>query len=242
MAANDTALLVAHDAAFGYRRRAVVSKVDLRVEAGDFLGIVGPNGAGKTTLFRGLLGLLPPLEGRVERRTRAVGYVPQRESLDALFPVTVEEVVQMGAYGKLRGLRGLPASERERATACLERVGLVERRRAPFSTLSGGQRQRVLIARALMVEPELMLLDEPTTGVDRAAQARILELLVELNASRRLAVLLVSHQIPMVRSTVQRVLWVADGRVRAGDAAEMLAPENLDKLYSAVGRPAGDEV
>jgi ABC-type Mn2+/Zn2+ transport system ATPase subunit len=241
MSASDSALLVAQRAAFGYRRRAVVSNVDLAIEPGDFLGIVGPNGAGKTTLFRGLLGLLPPLEGRVERRARAIGYVPQREALDALFPVTVEEVVQMGAFGKLRGLRRLPASERERAAACLERVGLADRRGAPFSTLSGGQRQRVLIARALMVEPELMLLDEPTTGVDRAAQARILELLVELNTSRRLAVLLVSHQISMVRSTVQRVLWVADGRVRAGSAAELLAPENLDKLYSAVGRPAGDE-
>jgi len=234
-------LLVAREAAFGYRRRAVVSHVNLAVSAGDFVGIVGPNGAGKTTLFRGLLGLLPPLAGTVERRTSAIGYVPQRETLDAVFPVTVEEVVQMGAYGKLRGWRRLPHSERERASANLERVGLADRRRAMFSTLSGGQRQRVLIARALMVEPQLLLLDEPTTGVDRAAQARILELLVDLNAERGLAVLLVSHQISMVRDTVQRVLWVADGGAHVGAAAEMLAPANLDRLYGATGRYVGED-
>lgn len=236
-----SALLVAQDAAFGYGRKPVVSGVNLAIEPGQFFGIVGPNGSGKTTLFRGLLGLIPTLHGSVERRTRAIGYVPQRESLDALYPVTVEEVVQMGAFAKLHGLRRLPRAERERAIACLERVGLAERRRLPFSTLSGGQRQRVLIARALMVEPELVLLDEPTTGVDRAAQAHILELLNELNASQGLAVLLVSHQISMVRETVQRVLWVADGHVQEGLAAQMLAPENLDRLYSAAWRSSGDD-
>lgn len=236
-----SALLVARDAAFGYGRKPIVSGVNLSIEPGQFLGIVGPNGAGKTTLFRGMLGLIPTMHGRVERRAKAIGYVPQRESLDALYPVTVDEVVQMGAFAKLHGLRRLPREERARALSCLERVGLAERRSAPFSTLSGGQRQRVLIARALMVEPELLLLDEPTTGVDRAAQAQILELLTDLNASRGLAVLLVSHQISMVRETVQRVLWVADGRVQEGLAAQMLAPEQLDRLYSASGPAHGDD-
>jgi ABC-type Mn2+/Zn2+ transport system ATPase subunit len=239
-----SALLVAHRAAFGYQRRPVISGVELEIARGDFLGIVGPNGAGKTTLFRGLLGLIPPLEGSVRRETRAIGYVPQRETLDPIYPVTVEEVVQMGAYGKLRGWRGLSSTARVRAQECLERVGLAERRRDAFSSLSGGQRQRVLIARALMDEPELMLLDEPTSGVDRGAQARILELLVELNRSRGMAILLVSHQLSMVRETVQRVLWVAEGKVRVGAAAEMLAPENLDRLYAASGttRSASEEL
>lgn len=229
------ALITAERAAFGYHKVPVVIGVDLAVERGDFLGIVGPNGAGKTTLFRGLLGLVPPLAGRVVRSTRAVGYVPQRETLDPIYPVTVEEVVQMGGFGLLRGWRGVSGEVRERAKASLEKVGLYERRASAFSSLSGGQRQRVLIARALMVEPEVMLLDEPTSGVDRAAQARILELLVELNRSRGMAVLLVSHQLSMVRETVQRVVWVAEGRVRQGDAATMLAPENLDRLYGATG-------
>jgi ABC-type Mn2+/Zn2+ transport system ATPase subunit len=239
-----SALLTAHRAAFGYQRRPVISGVELEIARGDFLGIVGPNGAGKTTLFRGLLGLIPALEGSVRRETRAIGYVPQRETLDPIYPVTVEEVVQMGAYGKLRGWRGLSSAARVRAQECLERVGLADRRRDAFSSLSGGQRQRVLIARALMDEPELMLLDEPTSGVDRGAQARILELLVELNRSRGMAILLVSHQLSMVRETVQRVLWVAEGKVRVGAAAEMLAPENLDRLYAASGttRSASEEL
>src|SRR5688572_16393159 len=100
-------LLRTKGAAFGYAETPVVAGVDLAVDAGDFVGIVGPNGAGKTTLFRGLLGLIPPMRGSVERSTRAIGYVPQRETLDPLFPVSAEEVVQMGAYGRLRGLRRL---------------------------------------------------------------------------------------------------------------------------------------
>ncbi len=211
----------------GYGGEPVLRGVDLVVATGDFLGILGPNGAGKTTLFRGLLGLVPPLAGRVHRAPVPIGYVPQRESLDAIFPVTVEEVVHMGAYGRLRGLRRLGREERELARRCLQRVGLVERARQPFSALSGGQRQRALIARALMEQPRLLLLDEPTSGVDRDAEQRILDLLRELHADGGLAVLLVSHDLALVRSVVDEVLWVADGRVRRGTPGEILRPEVL---------------
>ncbi len=222
-------LLRVERAAFGYSGVAVVSEVDLEIRAGDFVGIVGPNGSGKTTLFRGLLGLVPPMAGRVERSTSAVGYVPQRETLDPIYPVTVEEVVRMGARRRSRDVAEL-------ARGCLDRVGMSERRADAFSSLSGGQRQRVLIARALMVAPELLLLDEPTSGVDRAAQARIGELLIELASRERLAVLLVSHQLAMLRETVRRVLWVAEGRVVEGAADELLRPERLDRLFTAEGR------
>jgi ABC-type Mn2+/Zn2+ transport system ATPase subunit len=228
-----TVLLQLTDASFGYGGKPIVSGVDLNVDAGDFIGIVGPNGAGKTTLFRGILGLLPSLAGRMQRFTDAVGYVPQRESLDSIYPVTVDEVVEMGAYGRLTGLRRLAQADRELASACLERVGLTDMRREPFSSLSGGQRQRVLVARGLMARPQLLLLDEPTSGVDRTAQARILELLVDLNRREGMAILLVSHQLVMVRETVRQVVWVSDGRVLHGDAHEMLKPENLDRLYAA---------
>jgi ABC-type Mn2+/Zn2+ transport system ATPase subunit len=234
-----TVLLRARGAAFGYGPVPVVSGVDLTVAPGDFVGLVGPNGSGKTTLFRGLLGLLPPLSGTVERFTRAIGYVPQRETLDPIYPVSAAEVVQMGAYGRLRGLRRLPREARELARASLARVGLLERAGAAFSSLSGGQRQRALIARALMVEPRLLLLDEPTSGVDQAAQAQIMELLVDLNRRESLAILLVSHQLSLIRPNVQRVLWVGGGRVVEGRAEEMLAPERLEVLYSSSeGAPA----
>jgi ABC-type Mn2+/Zn2+ transport system ATPase subunit len=179
-----------------------------------------------------MLGLLAPLSGTVERLTSAVGYVPQRESLDPLFPLRADEVVHMGAYGRLRGWRGLLGTDRELANACLARVGLADRASAAFSSLSGGQRQRVLIARALMVKPRLLLLDEPTSGVDRAAAARILDLLLELNRREGVAVLLVSHQLALVRSAANEVLWVSDRRVERGQAAEMLAPERLDRLFT----------
>jgi ABC-type Mn2+/Zn2+ transport system ATPase subunit len=221
------------NAAFGYDGQRIVSGVDLEVDAGAFFGIVGPNGAGKTTLFRGILGLLAPLEGSVERLTEAIGYVPQRETLDPIFPLRVNEVVFMGAYGRLSGWRSLSRADRRLAHACLDRVAMDDHAHASFSSLSGGQRQRVLIARALMVRPRLLLLDEPTSGVDRAAEARILEVLSDINRRDGIAILLVSHQLALVRKAVAEILWVAEGRVVRGPAAEMLRPENLDALYSA---------
>lgn len=201
------------NAAFGYDGRAVLSGVDLEVHAGDFIGIVGPNGGGKTTLFRGILGLLEPLEGRVERRVDAIGYVPQRERLDPIYPLRVDEVVHMGAYGRLKGWRGLARAERRLALECLARVDLGNLAKAPFSSLSGGQRQRALIARALMVEPKLLLLDEPTSGVDPETAARIVEVLLDLNRREGIAVMLVTHQFAIVNRAVQEVLRVDEGRV-----------------------------
>lgn len=224
-------LLQLERAAFGYDSRRIVGDVSLVVQLGDFVGIIGPNGAGKTTLFRGMLGLIPPLEGSVERDTSAIGYVPQRETLDAIYPLTVREVVEMGGYGRLRGLRRPRPADRARARELLGRVGLGDVAGSPFTSLSGGQRQRALIARALMVEPRLLLLDEPTSGVDRRAEVLILELLCELNREG-LAVWLVSHQMGLVRDAVQRVLWVDEGRVQAGTPEEILGSENLDRLYA----------
>ena len=231
-------LLLLEDAAFGYEARPIVAGVDLAVGPGEFLGIVGPNGAGKTTLFRGMLGLLPALLGRVRRSGEALGYVPQREGLDALFPLRVDEVVHMGASARHSFLGAVRHADRALACECLERVGLADRAHASFAALSGGQRQRVLIARALMARPSLLLLDEPTSGVDRGARQLILELLRELNARDGLAILLVSHELAMLREAVREVLWVSGGRVERRPAADLLRPENLDQLFAAIG--AGD--
>jgi ABC-type Mn2+/Zn2+ transport system ATPase subunit len=229
------ALLQLEGASFGYGRRAVVSGVDLRVDPGAFVGLVGPNGAGKTTLFRGMLGLIPALTGRVLRPDRPMGYVPQKDNLDPIYPLRVDEVVRMGGLHRLQGWRRIRPEERRLALECLERVGLADRARAPFADLSGGQRQRVLVARALMVRPSLLLLDEPTSGVDQAAQQRIVELLRLLHADG-VAILLVSHQIPLLRGVVERVLWVERGRVRAGSPQELLDPERLERLFEDEAR------
>ncbi|MCK6448790.1 MAG: metal ABC transporter ATP-binding protein [Planctomycetes bacterium] len=233
------ALIRIRGASFGYSRRAVVAGVDLEIRAGRFFGIVGPNGAGKTTLFRGILGLLKPLGGTVERSGATIGYVPQRESLDPLYPLTVQEVVEMGAYRRLSGWRSLTHADREAARTVLARVGLAEKESARFSSLSGGQRQRALIARALLTKPNVLLLDEPTSGVDRAAQARILELLRGLHREG-LAILLVSHHLALVRQAVDEVLWVSGGAVRHGDPRELLRPDQLDELFDTHGAPEDD--
>ncbi len=226
-----TALLKLRDASFGYQKRVVVENVTLEVNPGQFLGIMGPNGAGKTTLFRGMLGLLRPLAGSVERSNGAIGYVPQREALDAIYPLTSLEVVHMGAYGRLRGWRGLPAEDRQLARECLERVGLSGCSSAQFAALSGGQRQRVLMARALMVRPKLLLLDEPTSGVDAQAAQEVIELLKCLVAEEGLSVLLVSHQFELVRRAVDNILWVAEGTVVHQDADSLDQTKFFQRLF-----------
>ena len=235
-----TSLVTVSQAAFGYAGKPVVAGVDLAVRAGDFLGIVGPNGGGKTTLFRGLLGLVPPLAGRVDRHATRIGYVPQRESLDPIFPLRVEDVVRMGAYGELSGLRRLGRAQKAAALDAIARVGLSGEARASFAALSGGQRQRALLARALLSRPQLLLLDEPTSGVDRGAQRRILDLLLELHARDGITVLIVSHQIGLLREAAREILWVADGRVVRGRTAEFLAPDRLDDLYASSGSGESD--
>ena len=237
-------LLEAQAASFGYGGEAVISGVDLRVHAGDLLGIVGPNGAGKTTLFRGLLGLLQPQAGHVRRAEVGVGYVPQREELDAVYPLSVREIVLMGAQRGLRGGRRFwraPSREvRARAEQCMEIVGLRSAADAIFASLSGGQRQRILLARALMGEPRLLMLDEPTSGVDRGASRDILRRIADLNRERGVAVLLVAHQIDHVRELTEEVLLVRGGGVERGRTEELLSPESLESVFGGrVGTTGG---
>ena len=144
-----------------------------------------------------MLGLIPVLAGRIEygfdRRAHPPGYVPQRETLDPIFPLTVFEVVLMGTYARLAPLQKVRQRERQLATLCLEQVGLAAPCLRPFWPLSGGQKQRVLIARALAVEPEMLMLDEPTSGVDPGATSAIMDLIARLNHEHGLTVVLVSH-------------------------------------------------
>ncbi len=225
------ALLELRDAAFGYGGEPIVSGIDLRVEAGAFLGVLGPNGSGKTTLLRGLLGLLEPLRGRVDYAAVRFGYVPQRETLDPVYPLTVEEVVAMGGYGQLPGLKRFANPERALARECLERVQLLGRRGALFSNLSGGQRQRALIARALMARPNLLVLDEPTSGVDQQTQELVLDLLRGLNAKEDLGIVLVSHQAAMTRA-VRDVMWIADGTARSRAPGEVPDSDALEVFHA----------
>lgn len=237
-------LLDCRGASFGYGGKPVLSGIHLTVMPGDLLGIVGGNGSGKTTLFRGLLGLIKPLRGSVRHPQVTIGYVPQREELDAVYPLTVREIVLMGASGGIRGRRAWwrsPSKEElARMQECLEFVGLADHGKELFASLSGGQRQRCLLARALMPEPDLLMLDEPTAGVDRAASAEILARIAELHEQRGIAVLLVAHQLDFVRELAHEVIVVDRGSIERGPVDTMLSTDAIQRLFGGGSRTAED--
>lgn len=211
---KDRYLIRLKHADLGYEKAVVLRQVELALRNSDLVAVVGPNGSGKTTLFRTVLGFLPIISGSLERgyALGACGYVPQSTALDATFPITAGEVVAMGGYGRLRPYQGLPTAERDRLDAVIRQVGLGHLAARAFFSLSGGQRQRMLIARALMVGPEILVLDEPLSGVDPESQKAISDLLVKLNQEEGKAILFSSHDLRMVRSVTNRVLRVDGGR------------------------------
>jgi ABC-type Mn2+/Zn2+ transport system ATPase subunit len=218
-------LIAVEKARLGYQDATILDNVDLAIQPGDFFAIAGPNGSGKTTLFRTILGFLPVLGGSLTRNCSLgeFGYVPQSAALDANFPVTVEEVVAMGAYGRLKPYRPMPEEEKARLRKVLEQVGLAQLAARAFFSLSGGQKQRILIARALMVGPKILILDEPLSGVDTESRAAISELLLQINRDEKKAIFFSSHDLRMVRSVTRKILRVDEGRVRweEGAAADL---------------------
>lgn len=201
------------DVDFSYEQVPVLENVNLSIPRGEFASIVGPNGSGKTTLLKLMLGLLKPRRGEVRlfgqepRQTRRqVGYTPQFIHVDFCFPVSVLDVVLMGRLQEGTQKFWYDKQDRQFALAALETVQLADLRNTSFRKLSGGQRQRVLIARALCAEPEMLLLDEPTSNIDPGSEERLYEILAELN--RRLTIILVSHDIGFVSQLVSHVICV----------------------------------
>ena len=195
-------------------------EVTFSIETGEHTAILGPNGSGKSTLMRGILGLLPPLAGSVERRAGLrIGYVPQRETLDPLYPLSGADVVMMGAARDLRPWQRVRKADLERARAALEACTASGFAAQRYAALSGGQRQRVLLARALATDPELLLLDEPTAGVDPEAERSLLDLLADVAHARQLAVWMVTHHLHAVAGRFDRIATVDAGRIVVEAAA-----------------------
>jgi len=210
----------------------VVVNADLEVSPGDFTGIVGPSGSGKTTLLRAVLGTVQPVAGTVRRRRGlAVGYVPQLETVDWNFPVTVSEAVLM-ARTKGRVLPWASPGERQEAGAVLERLGIADLGRRHLRELSGGQLQRVFIARALLRQPQLLLLDEPTSGVDVRTRHDVLHLLADLNAEG-LAVVLTTHDLNGIAAHLPKLLCLNVSVAGIGAPRDVLTPEVLERVYGA---------
>ena len=208
-------LIVMDNISLGYNSGPVLTEVNLAIYPGNLVGLAGPNGSGKTTLFRTMLGLLAPLSGTLVRNCPLTkfGYVPQSAALDPQFPLSVLEIVEMGAYGRVKSFQIFPVHETKRALEVLEQVGMAHVKAKSFFALSGGQKQRVLIARALMVGPAIMILDEPLSGVDEESRQSITNLLVRLSREECLAVFFSSHDLEMVQRVADKIVRVDRGAV-----------------------------
>jgi ABC-type Mn2+/Zn2+ transport system ATPase subunit len=220
----------------GYGRTVVLRDLSFRIEQGDYFGLVGPNGAGKTTIVRSILGTVRPLAGAIRFRPRdggtvRIGYVPQRDSVNLILPYTVGEVAVMGRYRDLGLLRRPAREDRAAVEVALEHVGMTGMRDHPMKELSGGQRQRVLIARALVSRPDLLILDEPTNGMDLSSKSAILELITKLHEEDRLTIVMVSHLLDDVANSVRRIAVVDREVFQVGSVDEVLTAENLSALY-----------
>ncbi len=216
--------------------------ISLSITAGEFVGVIGPNGSGKTTLCRAVLGLMAPIEGhlhifdcacdelRCHHRAK-IGYLPQKGVVDRNFPVTVLETVMMGRYGALGLFKRPVKQDREIAMAALAHVGMDGHKDTALGQLSGGQQQRVFIARALAQQPKVLLLDEPTTGLDITTQHNVIELIAHLHEELGLTVLLITHDINLIRNRVDRLVLLKTRLFAAGPPAEVLKPEILRQVY-----------
>lgn len=223
-------------ATLGYAGKAVLTNVSFRIMAGEYFGLVGPNGAGKTTIVRTLLGTLRPIAGSVVigrsgERPVKFGYVPQRDTVEYVLPYSVEEVVMMGRFRQMGLLRRPGQADRDAVRASLEHVSVENLRGAAFKDLSGGQKQRVLIARALASAPDVLVLDEPTNGMDLSSRLAILELIGRLHAEDRLTVVMVSHLLDDVANHVGRLAIVEKEFFQVGTVEEVLTGANLSALY-----------
>ncbi len=195
---------------------AVLRDVDFEVQRGEFVAIAGPNGGGKTTLVRLVVGLEQPTAGRVELMVRKVGYLPQRTQAGIDAPVTVRELVTTGRASRARLIGPLSSADRVSVQEAIDRVGLSSSADRRLTTLSGGQQQRAFIAKALASDPELLVLDEPTTGVDVEAQDAIAALLQRLRSELEMTILYVSHEFGAVERFVERIVLVRGGIVFDG--------------------------
>ena len=218
----------------GYNGQPVLSGLTLTIFRASFTAILGANGSGKSTLLKTLLGLLPPVAGRIDTASAGApltfGYVPQANQFDPVYLLTGFEVALMGVYGRIHPGGLVPQTERAFTRECLHAVGAEDFSLKRFAELSGGQKQRVLIARALATRPDVLVLDEPTAGVDREAATAVLEFISRIRKERKITILLVTHDFSAVRHYAEKVIWLHEGKVFQGTADELLTAERMAEI------------
>ena len=221
------------DVSIGYGTNIIHGGINLKIGKNDFIGLVGPNGAGKTTFLKTLLGNIKPLAGSIIKTDITFGYVPQRDTVQPLLPYTVRDVVMMGRYSLL-GLFKQPSKiDNDIVDNSLDRVKISSISHLNYNSLSGGQKQRTLIARAMAVEPNVLILDEPTNGLDTPSHHSVLNLISDLQDEKHLTVLLVSHLLSDVANLVKKLFLFEKSSFQFGNIEDMLSEEKLGNTYSA---------
>ena len=231
--------LTARNVTLGYEQSVVSEKINFEMGQGDYLCVVGENGAGKSTLMKAILGLKPPISGTIVfgdgLKPNEIGYLPQQTTLQRDFPASVDEVVLSGCLNRC-GLRPFyTKKERTIADQNMEKLGIVSLRRRNYRALSGGQQQRVLLARALCATRKLLILDEPVSGVDQNGLESFYQTVDELKRTNHMAILLVSHDLDVVRRYADRVVMMQGTVVRQGDPENVFDSDEFAQVFYTRG-------
>ena len=213
-----------------YGENIALENLNLDVEAGSLMALVGPNGAGKSTLIKTILKFLKQITGEIKINGKTLAYVPQRNSVDWDFPTTLFDVVEMGCYGRVGLFKRVNKEEKQKVLKAIEQVGMLDFKDRQISELSGGQQQRAFIARALVQEADIYLMDEPFQGVDSTTEKSIVDILKKLKSEGK-TLIVVHHDLQTVPTYFETVTFINKSVIASGKVKEVFTQENIDKTY-----------
>ena len=216
-----------------YGENIALEDLNLNIEVGSLMALVGPNGAGKSTLIKTILKFLKQITGEIKINAKTLAYVPQRNSVDWDFPTTLFDVVEMGCYGRVGLFKRVRKEEKQKVLKAIEQVGMLEFKDRQISELSGGQQQRAFIARALVQEADIYLMDEPFQGVDSTTEKSIVEILKQLKAEGK-TIIVVHHDLQTVPTYFESVALINKAVIISGKVSEVFTQENIDVTYRKI--------
>lgn len=216
-----------------YGENIALEDLNLNIEVGSLMTLVGPNGAGKSTLIKTILKFLKQITGEIKINAKTLAYVPQRNSVDWDFPTTLFDVVEMGCYGRVGLFKRVSKEEKQKVLKAIEQVGMLEFKDRQISELSGGQQQRAFIARALVQEADIYLMDEPFQGVDSTTEKSIVEILKQLKAEGK-TIIVVHHDLQTVPTYFESVALINKAVIISGKVSEVFTQENIDVTYRKI--------